>query len=240
MRTHEHVCRTNMGGTSGGSGTLQFVLSRGPQSFLVVGCIFAFAAISFLPCRQYRGTLTTGIHLDTEYRGMHSGRDHGLRRGLANYTGKSYTDQTVLQYEGAGEPTARIVCEEGSVLQRKDFFPGRFSTRAQSIRYLRRHGIPDQYSGKPQYNLYRGDGSGGRVARPGDFLSNATLPARNQKGFSPRNPDDNRGQRASSTTRNTKGLVLYHSWVRLGLCLQMVSYSRIPRDQTSCFRVPIA
>ena len=219
---------------------MQFVLSRGAKSFLVVGCIFAFAAISFLPCRQHRGALTAGIHMDTEYRGMHRGRDHGFRRRIADYTGESHTDQAVLQPKGAGGSAARVVCEEGGVFQREDFFPRRFSAGTQSIRRLRGHGIPDQYSGKAQYNLYRGYGSRGRVVGTGDFLSNASLSAYNQKGFPPRKPDDDRGQRASSTTRNTKGLVLYRSWVRLGLCLQMVSHSRIPRDKTSCFRVPIA
>ena len=229
-----------MGGISGGSGALQFVLSRGAKSFLVVWCIFAFAAVSFLPCRQYRGTLTTGIYLDTEYRGMHSGRDHGFRRSFANHTGESYSDQTVLQYERAGGPAARFVCKEGSIFQREDFFTGRGSAGTQRSRCLRGNGIPDQYSGKPQYNLYGGYGGGGRASGAGDFLSNAALPTYNQKRFSPRKPDDDRGQRTASTTRNTKSLVLYSSWVRLGLCLQMVGNSRIPRDQTSCFRVPIS
>jgi hypothetical protein len=219
---------------------MQFVLSRGTQSFLVVWCIFALATISFLPCRQYRGTLTTGIHLDTEYRGMHSGRDHGFRRGFANYTGESYADQAVLQPEGSGESAARSVCEERGVFQREGFFPRCFSTRTQRIRCLRGHGISDQYSGTSQYNLYRGYGSGGRVVGTGDLLSNATLPTYNQKGFSPRDLDDDRGQRSASTTRNTKGLVLYHSWVRLGLRIQMVGHSGIPRDQKSCFRIPIS
>ena len=229
-----------MGDSAGGSGALQFFLSRRAQSLLVVGCIFAFIAVSFLPYRQYRGAFAAGVYLDTEHRGVCIGRDHGFRRGFTAHTGKSYTDQTILQLKGAGESASRVVCEKGGVFQREDFFARFRAAGSQQRRCLRGHGIPNQYSGKPQYTLYRRYGSGGRVVGTRDFLSNATLSTYSQKGFPSGILDGDGGQRASSTTRNTKGLVLYRSWVRLGLCLQMASHSRIPRDKKSCFRIPIS